>query len=199
MEQKFNYVRDVSDDNSMDVIEVNEVAIEIMIIDYNTSSDKTYVMQLSILNKEFYTDFTMNNFIGIIKKVSEDIVRQFIMYFVEYHKDKTSSYKLSLSLHTLYAYSLGFIPKPIMMIRQTISKKNGAIIFQIGVINQKVYAVRKEFLNILFASEKELGYDFLVGLIDDLTLGIKFSDYYKKGITTNPEEIQEHLNKWVNG
>lgn len=126
MEQKFNYVRDVSDDNSMDVIEVNEVAIEIMIIDYNTSSDKTYVMQLSILNKEFYTDFTMNNFIEIIKKVSEDILRQFIMHFVEYHKDKTSSYKLSLSLHTLYAYSLGFIPKSIMMIRQTISKKNGA-------------------------------------------------------------------------
>ncbi len=198
-EQKFNYVTQVSSEDSMEVLEVNEEAIQILQIDLKTLANCTYTIQLSDFNSVFYTNFTMDSFIEIIKKVHLGVMKKIFMpNFIAYFNDKTSIHEFSLLLHKLYAYSLDFFPKRSMVIRQSLYHEDEAIIFRVEAIDQEVYAFTKGFLKVLFETEKELDYEFLLGLIDDLKLAIKFSNYYKTGTTENPAEIQEYLNNYTN-
>lgn len=200
MAQEFKDVIDIFDGDKIYCFALNEVAIQITEIDLNKESDHSqgYVTRLSFLNRKCHTSLTMNEFREVLEMPFEDMIKEFARNFVGYFKDDTSSHKLKSSLHTLYAYSLGFIPKPTMTISQTIHRENEAIVFQINMIKQEVYAFEKGFLKTLFNTEKELGYDFLKKLIGNIGLSIKLSDYYKKGITTNSPQIQEYLNNYTN-
>ncbi len=200
MTNEFKDIIDIFDEDKVYSVASNGFAIQITEIDLTKEVDNShsYVTRLSFLNRKFYTNFSMNEFREILEIPFQETIKQFTKNFIAYFKEDTSSYQLYSSLHTLYAYSLGFIPKSTTTISKAINGNKSTIVIQIDVLKQEVYAFDKAFLKILFETEKELDNQFLEILIDNMQLETKFLDYYNQGISTNSPEVQEYLNTYCN-
>lgn len=177
--------------------------VEFIMLDEELDITKEYGMSLATINKIFYTDFTEEQFIKGVNKLSEQRFADFVTDVIEYLEGcQYAKYRLTKGMHEVFGLGID-VPEGAINSNENCTGFNSligddkAMIFGINLHGDvSMFAFRLEYLPIFFGANcSRVGLDIFKRIPNELLFD-KLLNFYISGYYQYDRELDKIVNSY---